>query len=150
MVRLSDPVGAMQILGHCGVAIAPPAERVSGGEDGSGWGRRRRRPVRRLLVIGQDVVAVADIRRGAMATAGERVSKADRALARRAAKVLGLRLAAVDVVADGTGGRAVARVTATPDLSAFERVTQAPLSAMVIAEIEARSRSWVRHEDDGG
>lgn len=145
--RLSDPLTAMQILAHQGIAIAPPSTRD--GDEKLGWGRRRLRPVRRVLIIGRDVAAVAEVRRGEMRDAGKRGLAADRSLARRAARALGLRLAAVDVVTDAAGdGRAVARVSATVDLGAFERVTGARVAELVIADIEREARSWVRRPDD--
>jgi hypothetical protein len=145
--RLASPMTAMQILAHRGIAIAPPAPRD--GEEPLGWGRRRLRPVRRVLIVGRDVVAVGDIRRGEMRDAGKRGLSTDRALARRAVQALGLRFATVDVVTNAAGdGRAVARVSTAVDIGAFERVTGARVAELVIADIERQARSWVRRPDE--
>lgn len=141
--RLAHPIGAIQILAHRGIDVAPPSPRAQE----KGWGRRLGRPVRRLLVVGGDVVAMAELRQGRLRDTRKEKAAADRTLARRAARALGLGLAAVDVASDGAGGRAVARVSAAPDLGAFERATGAPVAEAVIGEIERLARSWVRRGD---
>ena len=42
----------------------------------------------------------------------------------------------------------MARVSAVPDVSAFERITGARTADLVIGEIEAVAKSWVRRTSD--
>ncbi|MFZ4806022.1 MAG: RimK/LysX family protein [Hyphomicrobiaceae bacterium] len=143
--RLRDPVAAMQLLAHQSIAVAPPSRTAS--EQSTEWGRRRAHPVTRLLVIGGDIVGAAEVRHGTMRDTGSRKLAADRSVAKRAAKALGLGLAAVDVVAGEGEARVVAKVSAAPDIGALEKVTGARIAERIVAEIETSARSWVRRDE---
>jgi hypothetical protein len=94
-------------------------------------------------VIGGHVEAVMERRHGKEFDAGQRKLALERALASRTANALRLGLASVDIV-HVNEQPLVVRVAATPALGTFEKVTGARVAESIIAEIEARVRSWVR------
>ena len=71
--------------------------------------------------------------------------EATRAVAERAARVLGLELAGVDAIA-GPQGPIVVGVTASPAISLAERVTGAAISEAIVVYLEQTARPVVRNQ----
>jgi ribosomal protein S6--L-glutamate ligase len=144
--RLSHPVGIAQVLTRAGVSYRPPAdselEGAEGAEGDADPPRRSRSRVRFLLVGGR-VIAALRRTKGAWLDAGDAKFATETALAESAAAALQLGLASVDVAASGDG-REVTRIFANPPLATFQSATGVLVAEAIIAEVEARVRSWVQ------
>ncbi|HZA02056.1 MAG TPA: RimK/LysX family protein [Hyphomicrobiaceae bacterium] len=140
--RLANPFVTPQVLARMGI---PSPVRTLRDADSDGGLRmlRTSTPHLRFLVIGGHVEAVLERRHGKEFDAGQRKLELERTLAARTARALRLGLASVDIVV-GEEQPLVVRVSASPALSTFEKVTGARVAEPIIADIEAKVRSWVR------
>lgn len=140
--RLANPLRVVQVLARAGV---PHRMQVFAAEDAN----RGRTPVKapashyKFLVVDGRAAAAMQRRHGKDFDAGARKLKDKQVIAERAAAALELGLASVHVT--GTDGRpCVLRVSATPALGTFERITGARVAEAIISSIELGVRSWVR------
>ncbi|MCB1520401.1 MAG: ATP-dependent zinc protease [Hyphomicrobiaceae bacterium] len=143
--RLAHALHLRQHLALNGIATTGPA-RV--GEDGASDALGRTEPARRItmLVVGRTVVAAIENRRGVFKAMEEPPGKEARKLALRAARALGLRLAAIDIVTQAESFL-VAGVSAVPPLSRFASIAGVSAEKHVIADAEAHVRSWIRRNE---
>ena len=134
---LFDPVAVRQVLQASGIAThgldrieAANAHETSPPPD----------PITRLLVIGGNAPAALHIQQGHAASTTPHIDWAMQRTAINAARVLKLRLAAVDIAASPAGPCVVA-VDAVPRLDLFADQSQEAMEPAIIAEAEARTRS---------
>ena len=141
--RLANPLARAQALTRESVAHCIPTLSA---EDSvhDGMAQRSAGHYLRLLVVDGRVVAAIEHRHGKKFDVGARKLKAERALAQRAAAALRLGLAVIDVARDADRPY-VLGISATPALGVLERLTGARVAEAIIALIETRVRSWVRH-----
>lgn len=100
----------------------------------------------RVLIIGRTLAAAIRVQSGR--TAAPALPPIDRAIERIAhttARVLKLRLAAIDIaLADGVAH--VVSIKAMPRLSEFRIQTGLVAAPLIVTEAETQSRSWARHK----
>ncbi|OAN99056.1 alpha-L-glutamate ligase [Sphingomonadales bacterium EhC05] len=110
----------------------------------------------RCLVIGGKVVGAmrrvaadgdfrSNLHRGGTASAAK-LSKEERNIARRAAKVLGLSVAGVDILRS-EGGPKVLEVNSSPGLEGIESSTGKDIATMMIEHLEMQVRTLALHRD---
>jgi ribosomal protein S6--L-glutamate ligase len=140
--RLANPFATPQVMARMGI---PSPVRTLRDADPDGGLRMLRTSTAhlRFLVIGGHVEAAMERRHGKEFDAGQRKLELERMLAARTAQALRLGLASVDIVVVEEQPLVV-RVSATPALGTFEKVTGARVAEPIIANIEAKVRSWVR------
>jgi ribosomal protein S6--L-glutamate ligase len=141
--RLLNPIAVRQALIQHG--IRGPGAVVTAGAPQTDTRIRASGPRLRLLVIGGDVAAVLERRRGKAYDATGRKLTDERTMAQEAAAAVGLRLAGIEIGAS-PAGPVVLKVSAVPRLAEFEDVTGVPVADLIITELEARVRSWRRIE----
>ena len=143
--RVSNPLAMVQALARAGV---PTIEReLSLAYDDSA---AMRSPSPRLVavVVGGTTVALMHRRLKRLRDVPERSMRAERRLAERAAKVLQLGLAAIELApASEDKSSAVVAVSVLPSMSQVMRVSGVQVAETVIASIEREVRSWVRRSD---
>jgi hypothetical protein len=100
----------------------------------------------RALVIGEAVAAGIALHEGRATDADERALQRIRILATRAARVLHLGFAGIDV-AELDGELVVVGASGSPALGTFETVTGTMLAEQLIAFAASKVRSWVRRSD---
>jgi ribosomal protein S6--L-glutamate ligase len=101
-----------------------------------------------VLTVGGRAIAGIAMHDGATTDAAGAGAAADFAQAERIASTLGLGLAAIDFGSDDDG-RFVIRVTGSPRIGLFERVTGARVAEAILDEIEARAGRDTAPPDDG-
>ena len=110
----------------------------------------------RCFVIGNKVVGAikrqaaegefrSNLHRGGSAAA-IRLTKAERAIARRAARELGLSIAGVDILASADGPK-VLEVNSSPGLEGIETATSKDIAGMIIEHLEASVRPLSRSRE---
>ena len=145
--RLRSPLAALQALSAHGVPVLPAS--ADAGDWSDAWrATGERRPRRRMCVIGRH----AEV---ALEQAGEQVRVLDiaaaareQAIAERAAEVLGLRLASIDLVETGAGP-CVAGFSPSPDIGWFEKHSGRRLARAIIADVVANARGLAAADGDG-
>ncbi len=153
--RLQHPLTVLQLLAEAGLAAPPSSIRIGRERPRlQGVHRTRKRggdaersesalPASghelRLLVVGHKVLSGAELKSGRLRRLAGRPPVAARRIARRATRVLRLGLATVDVAGKGDDYR-VARISAAPTLSPFEKLAGADVAGPIIDAIEARVR----------
>lgn len=156
LLRIADPLATRQLLARAGLPV--PAAAVSSAATNpdaadrhllaDGFGSHAPGPLVRHTIVGRRAVAAMsrDVRgddaldeETEWRTDDAQAIEATRAVAERAARVLGLELAGVDVVA-ARQGPIVVGVTVSPAISLAERVTGAAISEAIVIYIEQTVR----------
>lgn len=162
LLRIADPLATRQLLARAGLPV--PAAAVSSAATNpdaadrhllaDGFGSRALGPLVRHTIVGSRAVAAMsrDARRDdaidedtEWRTDDAEAIEATRMVAERAARVLGLDLAGVDVVA-ARQGPIVVGVTVSPAISLAERVTGAAISEAIVVYIEQAVRPAARNQ----
>jgi len=162
LLRVADPLATRQILARAGVPV--PAAAVSSAAANpdaadrhlfaDGFSSHALCPLVRHTIVGSRSVAAMsrashgrdDIDTDADWRTDDPVAiDATRAVAERAARVLGLELAGVDVVA-ARQGPIVVGVTVAPAISLAERITGAAISEAIVVYIEQTARPAARNQ----
>jgi len=159
-LRVADLLATRQLLARAGIPV--PAAAVTSAATNpeasdrhvlaDGFSSRALGPLVRHTIVGSRVVAAMSRSAhddenmdgdAAWSTADGPETASTRALAERAARVLGLELAGVDVVA-ARQGPIVVGVTLAPAISLAERVTGAAICEAIIVYIEQTARPVAR------
>jgi ribosomal protein S6--L-glutamate ligase len=162
LLRIADPLSTRQLLARAGLPV--PAAAVSSAATNpdaadrhvlaDGFGSRAPGTLVRHTIVGsRAVAAMSRDARGDEAIDDEAEWRTDdaaafeetRAVAERAARVLGLELAGVDVVATRQGPIVVG-VTVSPAISLAERITGAAISEAIVIYIEQSARPVARNQ----
>ncbi|MGE4127361.1 MAG: RimK/LysX family protein [Hyphomicrobiaceae bacterium] len=143
--RLASLLSVRQRLARHGVPTTGPARlneetAVAALDDTTS---RRRLSV---LVVGRTAVAALESRRGILRPMNDPLDKPARKLAVRAARALGLRLAAIDLAAAGED-YIVSGCSAVPAIARFHADAGFAVERHIIADVESHVRSWVRHTE---
>jgi ribosomal protein S6--L-glutamate ligase len=162
LLRVADPLATRQLLARAGIPVpAAAVSSASANPDAAdrhlladGFSSFALGPLVRHTIVGSR--ALAAMSRSARAsddmddeaewrTDNPDVVEATRAVAERAARVLGLELAGVDVVA-ARQGPIVVGVTVSPAISLAERITGAGISEAIVVYIEQSARAAARNQ----
>jgi hypothetical protein len=135
---LRNPLALAQALAQAG------ARQVQGGVTEADWPERlkssaKATPELSVLTVGGRAIAGVALHDSATSDVARADASADFAQAERIARMLGLGLAAVDFGSDDDG-RIVVRVSGSPRLGLFERVTGVRAADTILQELEARGR----------
>ena len=142
--RLANPLAMRQTLAAGNIAMLGPASVSADGHKDTGRSATAKHTYS-VLVVGRSALAEVELfPDGGRRTATERIDKELRRTAVAAARLLGLRLAAIDVVARGDG-LLVSRVSAMPQLERFARETGIAVEERLILDAERQVRSWIRY-----
>ena len=159
LLRVADPLATRQLLARAGIPV--PAAAVSSAATNpdaadrhlfaDGFSSYALGPLVRHTIVGNRAVAAMSrsARADEMDAEGEwrtddaQAMEATRAIAERAARVLELDLAGVDVVA-ARQGPIVVGITVAPAISLAERITGAAISEAIVVYIEQTARPVAR------
>jgi len=145
--RLRSPLAALQALSAEGVPITLPQARA--GDWSDTWRALGGRMPRQVFgIIGRRAEVAVAKAAGGNAALDPTQSPRARALAERAAAVLGLRLARIDIVGDEASA-AVAGFSPSPDIGWLEKHGGRRLARAIIADVVANARGLAGADAEG-